>query len=103
MLPVLNSRYYLNIKEPNGTVNLFLMSGMMNYTFLSTGLATVTLGVKNGAGWMAVDEAAVTVQGPISSLKLKVDSNEASLHKKSEGTYMQFRLEFAEQPYQIRK
>ena len=95
-------RYYLHIKEPNGTLDLLPMSPSANYSFLSRGKSTLTLGVKLGAGWVDADQTIVTVQGPIIGLQMKISYSTASVYKAKENEYLQFRLEESEQPYQIK-
>ena len=78
------------------------MSPNASYSFLSRGISTVKLGMKFSTGWISADEASVTVQGQIIGLQLKIDQSIASVYKKEEGLYMQFRLSDVEQPYQIK-
>ena len=91
----------MHVTEPNGTLGLLPMNPNANYTFISRGKSTVKLGLKFGAGWIVADETSITVQGPIIGLQLKVDYSVASVYKKEEGSYMQFRMEDVEQAYQI--
>ena len=95
-------RYYLHIKEPNGTQDLLSMNPSANYSFLSRGKSTLTLGVKLGAGWIDADQTIVTVQGPIIGLQMKISYSTVSVYKAKENEYLQFRLEESEQPYQIK-
>ena len=92
----------MHVTEPNGTLDLLPMTSSANYTFKSRGKSTIKLGLQLGAGWIVADETIITVQGPIIGLQLKVDYSIASVYKKKEGVYMQFRMEDIEQPYQIK-
>ncbi|XP_065069836.1 uncharacterized protein LOC135694887 isoform X2 [Rhopilema esculentum] len=95
--------YYFKMTHPDGTKDLVMANGTLSYIFSSRGKATIELGVNYSTGWISTDKVDFIVQGPINGLKLKLDSSEVSPLVKTESSVIEFHLETADQPYQIKR
>ena len=70
---------------------------------MSPGKGSVELGLKYTSGWLSVDHAELTVQGPIIGLKMLMDGYSHTPYKRISYKDVVFSLETATQPYQIKR
>ena len=89
--------------HPDGRKDLVGANRTLSYIFSSRGKANIELGVNYTTGWISTDKVDFIVQGAINGLKLKLDSSEVSLLVKTESNQIEFHLETADQPYQIKR
>ena len=97
-------RFYVKIQEPNGANTFVQINGSLNYTFTSSGLANVYLGVRYTSGWLHIDEITkLLIQGPVLGLQMKLDGNLVNPYKKTENQDIEFRLEVSTQVFQMKQ